>query len=288
MALAEFNDRQLGNRRSYETAAYIDLAEWSFDQGSIGSALESLRSAVELNPNDVRTRIRYGEALIRAGNFPEAIRNYDYILKMKKLEIELRISALLGRGVVKREQGDIDSAIKDFSTVIDLDDAPVDQVSRATLFRGVANGQQGDIDSAIKDCVSVIESLGIDSQLRALALTVAISNSQILNNKTPLNRIIASGRHALRQIDKEEKPSFISDTLHLLASPETRCEWLQLFEQFAGESTETYTGLEFFRPIALVLESDDRSHLDPLPPEHRKFAEEVLAKFEPQEVSERG
>ncbi len=42
---------------------------------------------------------------------------------------------------------------------------------------------------------------------------------------------------------------------------------------------------EFFKPIAEVLMSGDRSRLDPLPPEQREFAEDVLKKFKDEDES---
>ena len=38
--------------------------------------------------------------------------------------------------------------------------------------------------------------------------------------------------------------------------------------------------LEFFRPVAEILQSGDLSRLDPLPPEQREFVQEVLQKFD--------
>lgn len=43
-------------------------------------------------------------------------------------------------------------------------------------------------------------------------------------------------------------------------------------------------GLHFLEPVAQILEGAGRSVLDPLPPEHREFALEVLKKFEAKEA----
>lgn len=139
---------------------------------------------------------------------------------------------------------------------------------------------------AIEDYIAVIEGPVVNPELRASALTNAIYAALHTAEEALMDRVLSFSQNAIRQVDKKVIPLFMSNTLQLLASPETKREWLQLFEQFVEEPSDSLAELEFFRPIAAVLATGDRSHLDPIPPEQREFAEEVLTKFEPGEASE--
>ena len=47
-----------------------------------------------------------------------------------------------------------------------------------------------------------------------------------------------------------------------------------------SQPPEVAEKLQFLMPVCEVLETGDRSKLNPLPPEVRDFAEELLARFE--------
>jgi len=48
----------------------------------------------------------------------------------------------------------------------------------------------------------------------------------------------------------------------------------------ANLKPEIFEVISFFEPVCRVLEGQDRSLLDALPPEQREFALDVLAKFD--------
>jgi DNA-binding transcriptional ArsR family regulator len=66
-----------------------------------------------------------------------------------------------------------------------------------------------------------------------------------------------------------------------LASPEMLQGWLHAARRLLGaQPPETRQALVFLEPVCAVLEGGEKSLLDPLPPEQREFALNVLARFD--------
>ena len=67
-----------------------------------------------------------------------------------------------------------------------------------------------------------------------------------------------------------------------LAAPRYRGKWASVWRSLLTAFTDDKVrqGLEQLGPVAEVLETGDRSKLDPLPPDQRSFVEEVLRKFD--------
>ena len=73
----------------------------------------------------------------------------------------------------------------------------------------------------------------------------------------------------------------LTEFLALLASPAIRQRWLHAARRLLGaQPPETRQALGFLVPVCAVLEGGEKSLLDPLPPEQREFALEVLARFD--------
>ena len=73
----------------------------------------------------------------------------------------------------------------------------------------------------------------------------------------------------------------LTELLARLASPAMRQGWLHAARRLLGaQPPETRQALEFLVPVCAVLEGAEKRLLDPLPPEQREFALEVLARFD--------
>ena len=77
-----------------------------------------------------------------------------------------------------------------------------------------------------------------------------------------------------------ERAPFVLAVLRDLTGPELRSAWPRLCRGLLdGQPPEVYEKLQFLLPICTILETGDMTKLDPLPPEQRAFAREVLGEF---------
>lgn len=97
-----------------------------------------------------------------------------------------------------------------------------------------------------------------------------------------LDRITNALQRSLAALDPSERAEQLVRLLASLASPDMRRGWPTVWRAILGMQTpETAGQFSVFTAIAEALERHgDLSPLDPLPPEQREFALEVLRKFE--------
>jgi len=170
-ALAELHDVRGDDRRSYEASAYAGLGEWAEEHGDIAIAAQALRAAVERDPTNWGTRLRYGVALGKQGEHVLAFECFDEVIRVVT-DPGVKSSALIVRGVARGQQADTSRAIADFTAVVDLKEAPARLVARALVLRGIARGEQGDAPGAIANYAAVVELEGAPRERVVQALVL--------------------------------------------------------------------------------------------------------------------
>ena len=96
---------------------------------------------------------------------------------------------------------------------------------------------------------------------------------------------LAAASHAavagLESLGVAERVEQLIAICRALAVPELREAWPHVLRSILeAQPSEVAERLEFVRPIADALETGEVGSLDPLPPEQREFALEVLRRFD--------
>ncbi len=168
-ALAELRDVRGEDRRLYEASAYAGLGEWAEEHGDVAIAVQALRFAVERDPTNGETRLRYGVALDKQGEHGLAFECFDEVAR-DATDPRVKSLALVSRGIARGRQGDTSGAIADFTAVVEPEGAPREQVMRALVGRGSARGQERDLAGAIADFTAGVELEGAPREQLVRAL----------------------------------------------------------------------------------------------------------------------
>lgn len=233
-----------------------------------------------------RALFNKGVTLGALGRSEEAVRVYDDVVtrfgdRSEPALAEQVARALVNRGVAKRQHGEVTGAITDYNAALSLDGIPYDVRAHALSNRAVARISQGDLDQALSDWLVVISEDQAPSSMRLHATRAAFKT--FWRDKDRVEEILTALLAALATLGLDERAEQLVRLLASLSSPDMREGWPTVWRAILGrERPESAGQLSFFTAIAEVLERHgDLSPLDPLPPEQREFALEVLKKFEP-------
>jgi len=170
---------------------------------------------------------------------------------------------------------------------VEVEGASTEQVATALVNRGASKAMQGDTDGAIADSLRAASHRDADKQLRTNALSLAFAAASQEEADAPLQRVSLAASEALGHFEPAERSEQMEAVLLKLASSAMKSRWPRVLSTLSkNQPPEVVERLEFFRPVAEILETGDRSRLDPLPPEQRAFVEEVLEKFEADEAQQ--
>jgi tetratricopeptide (TPR) repeat protein len=193
--------------------------------------------------------------------------------------------ALTNRGAFKHEIGDVQGAMADYTAVIELEGAPKESVARAQFNRGLLRLKTDPPSTAFNDLLDVISAGETWNHLMSAAAAVAIVAGQVDDIVSRTEIVLQKFSAALTASTNANARDAALSFLNALATPESKeiwpNVWRSLFAKLKPEVAET---IGFLEPVCRVLEGQDRTLLDALPPEQREFAVEVLAKFEPEET----
>lgn len=114
----------------YIPTHYAAKGNQAFNSGDFKGAVAWYKKCMNNRPK-VNHRINYAYMLMRVGEFEEAEKVLDYILRFKSVKPELRNSARQHRCMVYYKQGRLDEAIDEAQTA--YDDGFTTSVMRATL-----------------------------------------------------------------------------------------------------------------------------------------------------------
>ncbi|MBI3920049.1 MAG: hypothetical protein HY318_01430, partial [Armatimonadetes bacterium] len=192
------------------------------------------------------------------------------------------VMALFNRGIAKRKLGDTGGEVADYTAVIELDDAPADHVAMALFNRGVTKWKQSDAAGAIADFSKVAQLKGATTGIRMGALPYVFWHAWP-NYGQGTDHSLAVVTEVLGGLSNEERNPHLLAFFAQIAGFGIRGAWLYAFHALTKDQPEeVIRQLEPLPVVAEVLESGDMSRFDPLPPEQRDFALEVLRKFEPE------
>jgi Flp pilus assembly protein TadD len=111
-----------------------DLGTWLANNGRLAEALDCLRRAVEINPNEPEVRYNLGNTFSKLGNFDEAIQNYQISLQARPDQAD--VLGNLGVALVAKKQ--YTNAIACFMSALKLepDSAEIHNNLATVLFIG--------------------------------------------------------------------------------------------------------------------------------------------------------
>jgi hypothetical protein len=189
--------------------------------------------------------------------------------------------ALVNRGVTKGMLGDTEGEIADYTATVELDGALPGQVAMALVNRGATKGMLGDTEGEIADGLSAAAIVDAGEEACGKGLGLAVSAACSGLEKSDVDRVLRHTGETLNRLEPAVRSRAIETLLLRLATPSLSPDWPRIFHGLCEDlPPEAAERLEFFRPVAEVLETGDVSRLDPLPPEQRDFVQEVLRKFE--------
>ena len=263
--------------------------------------------------------INRGNSYGQAGEIALALADYTRCIELPGAPVDQIAKALVNRGLTYGKMGETALQPADYTRCIELPGAPVEQIARALVNRGFAYGEAGEWASTICDSTRCIELPGASIDLIAMALVnrswansntgepaLAIADSMkcIELPGAPVEQIVKALWNRrfcfLKQqatqsafddaiayakiVSLSELTERASSLLRDSAHPTLRDQWPVLLQTISDRLPEPdREKLQFFQPVARVLQGEDREQVfRRLAPEEREFAEEVLRKFDPE------
>ncbi len=174
-----------------------------------------------------------------------------------------------------------DTAVaSEYSEVIKLEGAPKEQVAKASFNRGISRLMTEPI-LALDDLLQVVHSRVVFDNLLAEAAALAVLFAPAEELSPRIETVVSAFSAALESLPSALAREVAIGLLNALANPGTEETWRRVFEALLPRlKPEVAEAVRFFEPVAKVLEHKDATLLNPLPPEQRELAQEVLGKFE--------
>ena len=285
LAHAEFAGLAIHEGTSFESTAYVRLGHWCAEHADLKTALEVLNPIINDADRSASERaaalIERGSCFRLLGDHQRALLDYTAVVTLEGAPKQQEAKALFNRGVVKGKIGDTQGALADFTAVVTLEGAPKDQLAKALVGRGFANLALDQKASAIADWTAVLElptpfedgiSMAAESLFRLYYLDGVTDEAN--------NTLDRFAQHLATMLP-EVRTLTLTGFLARLASPVMRRGWTHAARWLIGaQPPETRQALGFLEPVCAVLEGGEQSLLDPLPPEQREFALNVLTRFD--------
>ena len=216
----------------------------------------------------------------RQGDTSGEIVDYTTVVELEGASRKAVVVALANRGIARGRQGDAPGAIRDLTVTVNLPEIPPDIQAAALISRGQAYVDLGQPTQAFEDAISVVGNTACAAPLRIFAVAAAARVSP--SDPHRVERVCSDAKAFVTSLPPEEQRKCIVELLSRLASPETASVWLRLWRTTGWEPPENaLSSLAFLDAVAGVLEGHDRSILNPLPPEQREFAEDILRMLQP-------
>lgn len=102
---------------STRASYYLTYADISFAQGKIYDARQALVKAVQLDPGNVKPKIKLAEIYLIVKEHKESVILLNEVLQTDKLNL----TALFMRGMNYKEVGDTTKAVSDFQKIVEID-----------------------------------------------------------------------------------------------------------------------------------------------------------------------
>jgi len=321
MALADLSLKEWQRAQLDDIRAILDLSQWCQKHHMLPQALETARDAAEKRPADLQAQIAYASCVNLAGDTRLFRDQITRCLALPIAELERRVLFVVCRAVANVELGERKAAVEDFAVAIQLAISSRDPAFTAgRIFHVIVQCALGRYASVIADASQLIESCALGGEevaavlaCRAFArlklndragaqadfndalakahlpaeklqeLFVAALELALKARATELGVFLADQFVALIELAPDDKQvAVLVKTATLAAKPDTRESWpIVLRRMHEKLPAKTAQRIVCLLPVAEVLEGKDRSVLDPLPPQERAFALEVLERFKP-------
>jgi tetratricopeptide (TPR) repeat protein len=222
----------------------------------------------------------------KVGDAVGALSDYTAIIDMKNAPINKVTGALFGRGNVKMILGDDDGLIEDYEILINMDEAPKEHVASALFVRGYVYLAQTRRAEAIADWERYFElSCGPQFDID-LPITEMFQFYWEKQSVAEANKALGCFLRHIQIKPADQQVALLAGFIATLANEGVPMSWVyatgRLLETQPEEIKRT---LGFIGPVCSILEGRDRSLLDPLPPEQRELALQVLERFEKKDKS---
>jgi len=181
------------------------------------------------------------------------------------------------------------AAIGDYTAVIANPDSPGEPLARALLYRGIARERNGKASQAFQDYLAAGSHAEAHRDVRRDALCQAFRAAWREKDSGRMDMALRAAANGLAALNAEQRVETLVAVLQALAQPEMREAWSRILRGLLEtQHPEVAERMAYLRPVADVLESGDPSRLNPLPPEQRAFAQEVLRRFNDASNAESG
>ncbi|MCH8218189.1 MAG: hypothetical protein IH892_15640, partial [Planctomycetes bacterium] len=257
-------------------------------QQDFAGAIEDYTAVIELPDAPVD---QVAKALVNRGvtkgsqqDIQGEIEDYTAVIELPDAPVDQVAKALVNRGVTKGRQQDFAGAIEDYTAVVELSDAPVDQVAKALFNRGQQRNKKGETDASLADWIRVLGLSGAPSEACVEAANAILHCVIAHPNQKDDDDVTAALNTWLTQLDIKERSARLVELLAALAEPEGEKVWIYAVRRLVQDWAKAPEEFAVFTLVADILDTEDTTKLDPLPPEQRDFALEVMRKFESPEA----
>lgn len=221
----------------------------------------------------------------QAGRHDEEIADCTRCIELPGSPVDQVAISLFNRGMAHGQAGRNDDAIADYTRCIELSEVPMEGLARSLINRGMTHCQAGRLKEAIADCNQCIELPSASEDKVAMSF---YNRGCFYRDVGRADDAIADHRRVCQFPDDVLSKCFREwmnpiGILRQLARPIFRDRWPQIFQiatQHVPAKHAQRDQLEFFEPVARILQGEDRALLRKLAPEEREFAEEVLRRFD--------
>jgi len=223
-----------------------------------------------------------GSAKNKLGDTQGAIGDFTHVVQSKNLINETVAEAWLQRSLIKLETGDDKGALADVNEAIRIGINSI-EFSRRTLLCHLMILDQEDIksDDLMADCARIFEIGLPDIGLISMVTVTWFCGLSVKPDKSEISKMLARFSEILNSASAEAARVAALRFLNKAALASTRDAWPIAWRELAAKlKPDVLVAIAFLEPVCRVLEGNDRSLLDALPPEQREFALEVLAKFD--------
>jgi len=260
-----------------------------------------------------------GIARMGLGDYQRACADFTKVIGTEKIPALDLIKALSKRARSREKIGDVLGALSDYTAIIDMGDVPREQIARALFGRGEVKRTLGDDDGVIEDYEILINMDGTPKRVLAGAFFVrgytyfiqarraeAVADWEryfdlncgpefdIADPVAKMFRFywerqsVAQANNALgyflRHIQvkpADQQVALLAGFIATLAHEGVPMSWVYATVRLLEtQPEEIKQALGFIGPVCSILEGGDKCLLDPLPPEQRELALQVLERFE--------
>lgn len=276
---------------SERAAALVERGTCFGISGDDQHALHDFTAVVTL---EGATKEQVAKALVNRGVVKDllgdtqgALADFTAVVMLDGAPKEQSAKALVGRGLDKWMLGDTQGSLADFTAVLALEGAPKKQVVDALFNRGFVNWALDQKARAMADWTAVIES-GTFEDVLSIAAGIAFRLYWLDGATEEANNTLDLLAQRLASMLPEVRTLKLTDFLARLTSPTMRQGWIYAARRLIGaQPPATRQALGFLEPVCAVLDGGEKSLLDPLPPEQREFALNVLTRFDAEKYRQR-